>query len=76
MAAKLGCDSLRYLPIESVARAIGIPQGGLCQACISCEYPTPTGRKLYQLDHPNFTNGGAASDGRVFDVGKPRVGLA
>ncbi len=25
MAAELGCDSLRYLPVEAVARAIGFP---------------------------------------------------
>jgi len=76
MAADLGCDSLRYLPVESVARAIGIPQNGLCQACISCEYPTPTGRKLYKLDHASYTKGETATDGRVFDLGKPSVELA
>jgi amidophosphoribosyltransferase len=54
MAASLGCDSLRYLPIESVARAIGIPRDGLCQACINCDYPTPVGQKLYQLDHDSY----------------------
>jgi amidophosphoribosyltransferase len=56
MAASLGCDSLRYLPIESVARAIGIPSDGLCQACINCDYPTPVGQKLYQLDHDSYRN--------------------
>lgn len=54
MAEALGCDSLRYLPIESVARAIGIEQDGLCQACINCEYPTETGRRLYQLDRKEY----------------------
>ena len=50
MAVALGCDTLRYLPIESVARAIGIEKSGLCQACINCNYPTETGKKLYQID--------------------------
>lgn len=50
MAERLGCESLRYLPIESVARAIGMEGSHLCQACISCSYPTPTGQRLYQLD--------------------------
>ena len=50
MARRLGCDSLRYLPIESVSKAIGIQKGHLCQACISCSYPTPTGKQLFQLD--------------------------
>ena len=54
MAKSLGCDSLRYLPIESVARAIGIEKSGLCQACINCDYPTETGKKLYQIDLGNY----------------------
>jgi amidophosphoribosyltransferase len=54
MAEALGCDSLRYLPIESVARAIGIEQDGLCQACINCQYPTETGQNLYQLDRTEY----------------------
>ena len=81
MAAVLGCDSLRYLPIESVARAIGIPQDGLCQACITCDYPTPTGQKLYQLDHASYLKGDDSSvaedgDARAIDLGKPPVGQA
>ena len=80
MATTLGCDSLRYLPIESVARAIGIPQDGLCQACISCQYPTPTGTKLYQIDFESYAQGDKrkiTDSGRAFDSGgKPSVGLA
>ena len=68
MAADLGCESLRYLPIESVARAIGIGKDGLCQACINCEYPTPTGEKLYQLDREGYLSGKTASPGRAFDA--------
>ena len=30
MARVLGCDSLRFLPVESLSKAIGIPQDGLC----------------------------------------------
>ena len=54
MARSLGCDSLRFLPIESISRAIGIPADGLCQACLNADYPTPTGQKLYQIDKNNF----------------------
>ncbi len=46
MAADLGADTLRYLPIESVARAIGLPGDKLCQACITGCYPTVWGQKL------------------------------
>ncbi len=81
MALALGCDSLRYLPIESVSRAIGIPQDGLCQACITCKYPTPTGQKLYQLDHASYVLGDVDvladdEDARAVDLGKPHVGQA
>ena len=49
MAAELGCDSLRYLPVEAVARAIRFPADVLCQACITGDYPTPCGQQLYQV---------------------------
>lgn len=49
MAAELGADSLLYLPIEAVARCIGMDANRLCQACITGRYPTPTGERLYQL---------------------------
>jgi amidophosphoribosyltransferase len=67
MAKELGCDTLRYLPIESISRAIGIERQGLCQACICCEYPTPTGQRLYQLDRDQFLMGNAICAGRAFD---------
>ena len=50
MAAELQADSLRYLPVEAVARSIGFNSNELCQACISGNYPTPAGQRLYQLD--------------------------
>jgi amidophosphoribosyltransferase len=60
MAAELGADSLRYLPVESIARAVGFPSGDLCQACITGKYPTTCGQKLYEIalsesgkGHPN-----------------------
>jgi len=49
MAAALEADSLRYLPVSSIARAIGRDSDQLCQACITGEYPTPYGQKLYQI---------------------------
>ena len=70
MANVLGCDSLRFLPIESLAKAIGIPQDGLCQACVNTKYPTPAGQKLYQLDRDTY-QAGLSSDAfadRAFDA--------
>jgi amidophosphoribosyltransferase len=49
MATDLGADSLLYLPVESIARCIGLPASSLCQACIGGEYPTPKGQELFQL---------------------------
>jgi len=62
MAAVLEADSLRYLPIESIARAIRLPKDDLCQACITGKYPTPHGQQLYQiaLNNAGQNPGGAA----------------
>ena len=49
MARRLGADSLRYLPIDSVARSIGLEPSSLCRACLTGEYPTPAGERLYQI---------------------------
>lgn len=49
MASELHCDSLRYLPIASIARAIRMPPESLCQGCITGKYPTPAGQQLYNL---------------------------
>jgi amidophosphoribosyltransferase len=49
MAAELGADSLHYLPLEAVARCIGLDADQLCRACLTGQYPTPTGQQLYQL---------------------------
>jgi len=49
MAKDLGADSLRYLPLEAVARSIGVSADTLCQACITGQYPTPAGQQLYQI---------------------------
>ena len=49
MATSLGADSLRYLPVESIARAVGFDADDLCQACITGNYPTPHGQRLYEL---------------------------
>jgi amidophosphoribosyltransferase len=59
MADLLGADSLRYLPVKSIARAIGLPPDQLCQACITSEYPTPHGQQLYQVALDNVRGDGS-----------------
>ena len=70
MAKVLGCDTLRYLPIESLSKAIGIPQNGLCQACVNGQYPTPSGQRLYQIDRDTYEtmDQSDAFEKRAFDV--------
>lgn len=68
MARDLGCDSLRYLPIASIAKAIGFPADRLCQACITGRYPTPAGQRLYQLALADAANGnGEGPAGRTYE---------
>ncbi|MGN6547328.1 MAG: amidophosphoribosyltransferase [Aureliella sp.] len=54
MAESLGCDSLRYLPVSAIARAIELPSNDLCQACITGKYPTEHGQRLYDIALENF----------------------
>lgn len=49
LADDLGADTLRYLPVEAIARAIGKPADHLCQACVTGKYPTECGQHLYQI---------------------------
>ena len=65
MAARLGADSLRYLPVEAVARAIGFDAASLCQACITGNYPTPCGQELASIALDNDRNNIA---GRTYET--------
>jgi amidophosphoribosyltransferase len=65
MARELGADSLFYLPVDAVARCIDLPADRLCRACVTRDYPTSTGEKLYQLALLKRTTG--ADNGRTYD---------
>jgi amidophosphoribosyltransferase len=70
MARELGADSLFYLPLEAVARCIGLPEDRLCRACLTGRYPTPAGERLYQLairSDRDGTNG----NGRTYEMSGP-----
>ena len=49
MAHELSADSLLYLPLEAVARCIGLDAERLCRACVTGDYPTAAGERLYQV---------------------------
>jgi amidophosphoribosyltransferase len=68
MAAALGADSLRYLPVESVARAIEKPADQLCQACITGRYPTPWGQKLYEIALTNHARPEGSCGRRTYEA--------
>lgn len=60
MAKELGADSLRYLPVESIAHSVDRPESELCQACITGQYPTPNGQQLYDIALANARSGQTA----------------
>jgi amidophosphoribosyltransferase len=68
MASAIGADSLRYLPVESIARSIGLEEDSLCRACIDTKYPTSAGRELYQLALGQAEHGDEIADSRTYDV--------
>jgi amidophosphoribosyltransferase len=57
MANELGADSLRYLPVDSISRALNRPADELCRACLTGRYPTAHGQKLYQIALANSQDG-------------------
>jgi amidophosphoribosyltransferase len=68
MAKELGADSLRYLPVEAIARSVSISSERLCRACITGDYPTPTGQRLYQIDADRSCNAGGAGGIRSYEL--------
>ncbi|MGO9812897.1 MAG: amidophosphoribosyltransferase [Isosphaeraceae bacterium] len=70
MARELGADSLRYLPVEAIARAVTLSPERLCRACITGKYPTETGQQLYEIaveaSSPASTRNGAG-DRRAYE---------
>jgi amidophosphoribosyltransferase len=73
MASELGADSLRYLPIESIARAVDRPADELCRACITGQYPTAWGQKLYSIALENAGTGASTQSQRTYEAPRMRV---
>jgi amidophosphoribosyltransferase len=65
LADDLGADSLRYLPVEAIARAIDLPSDHLCRACVTGNYPTRCGQHLYQIALDN--RGSRVNDKRTYE---------
>jgi amidophosphoribosyltransferase len=73
MAADLGADSLAYLPLEAIARCIGLDPDHLCRGCLTGKYPTPTGDRLYQLSLRN--RNGSNGNGRTYELTATKAGV-
>jgi amidophosphoribosyltransferase len=65
MARELGADSLFYLPLDAIARSIDLDSSQLCRGCITRDYPTPTGERLYQL---SLRTRNQKSNGRTYEL--------
>ncbi|MEW6749939.1 MAG: amidophosphoribosyltransferase [Candidatus Latescibacterota bacterium] len=63
MAAELGVDTLRYLPVGDLGRAIGSEPGSLCLGCVTGRYPTPWGNRLVRRARQNLE---AGVEGRTY----------
>jgi amidophosphoribosyltransferase len=74
MARELGADSLRYLPVEAIARAVSRPERDLCQACITGKYPTACGQQLYQLAVEDARKG--VTTARTYETQRPAPMIA
>ena len=68
MARDLGADSLRYLPVEAIARSVSLPPDRLCRACITGHYPSPAGQRLYQLDAGETYHANGAGGIRAYEL--------
>ncbi len=74
MAKELGADSLRYLPVESIARSVSLSPDRLCRACITGHYPSPTGQRLYQLDSNETPHTDGAGGPRAYELAETVTG--
>jgi len=57
MAADIKADSVRYQTVNGLIKSIGKPAKDLCTACITGDYPTPWGKKLFKKAWENYNKG-------------------
>ena len=59
IAKDLGADSLVYLSIDGLKKSLGVDPENLCTACLTGEYPTPSGKATFLKAEQMFTKGKA-----------------
>ncbi len=52
----IGADSLGYLSIEGLIKAVGLPRENFCLACFTGDYPIPVQLEMDKLALENMTN--------------------
>ena len=54
MARQLKVDSIKFVRVSDVPKALGIAFNKLCMACMTGQYPTDEGQKLFQLEFDSY----------------------
>jgi amidophosphoribosyltransferase len=67
LALELEADSLRYLPVDALARSVGLGSDHLCRACVTGHYPTSTGQRLYEIDGLETCHANGAGGSRAYE---------
>ena len=63
----LYADSLVYQTIPGLVSSIGLPKEELCMACLTGNYPTPCGQRLFEGAYHRFKKG-IKEDRRTYEV--------
>ncbi len=71
MAMELGADSLRYLPVDAIARSVSLSSDHLCRSCITGVYPTPTGQRLFESDAKISCHANGSGGVRAYELATP-----
>jgi len=50
IAKELGVDSLHYLSLEGLLKAVGLPKEVLCTSCFTGKYPVDIGERAKEID--------------------------
>lgn len=63
----VGADSLGYLSLDGLHRAVGLPKEKFCTACFTGKYPIPVGEEMDKL----ALEGSKAVNARFMEIGRP-----
>ncbi len=73
MAALLGADSLAYITVENLKAAIGVGEGGFCDACFTGDYPTAIPASATPVDLGVARRAAAEADPVEYQAALPGV---